>query len=63
MPAGAATAAALPRTKRVLSKIERTMTFKTCGFLYGGISRVNDDGTPRRSVLTVYATKQRLKVR
>ena len=32
-PAGAATAAALPKTNRVLSKIERTMTLKKSGFL------------------------------
>lgn len=61
MPAGAATAAALPRTKRVLSKIERTMTFKTCGFLYGGISRVNDDGTPRRSVFDSIRDETKVK--
>ena len=32
-PAGAATAIALPKTKRVLSKTERIKTFKIRGFL------------------------------
>ena len=43
-PAGAATAAALPRTKSVLSKMERTITLKKSGFLYGGSSRVKEEG-------------------
>lgn len=49
-PAGAATTIALPNTKRVLSQIERTMTFPICGFLYGGSSKVNEDGTPFNTV-------------
>lgn len=49
-PAGAATIAALPRTKRVLSNTERTITCEICGFLYGGISSVKDEGTPFKTV-------------
>ena len=49
-PAGAAAAQALPKTKIVLSKMERTMTFPICGLLYGGSSKVNEDGTPFKSV-------------
>lgn len=49
-PAGAATAAALPKTNSVRSKIERTITFPTCGFLYGGNSRVYEEGTPFKIV-------------
>ena len=37
------------------------MTFKTCGFLYGGISRVNDDGTPRRSVFDSIRDETKVK--
>lgn len=37
---------ALPRTKMVLSKIERTRTLPTCGRRYGGSSRVNEEGMP-----------------
>ena len=50
-PAGAATAAALPKTNRVLSRIERTITRKKSGFLYGGSSRVKEDGCPFKIVL------------
>ena len=45
-PAGAATAAALPRTNRVRSNTERTITLPICGRRYGGSSSVNDDGIP-----------------
>ena len=49
-PAGAATAAALPRTNSVLSRTERTITFPICGLRYGGSSKVKDDGIPFSSV-------------
>ena len=49
-PAGAATETALPKTKRVRSKIERTITFPICGFLYGGISSVKEEGNPFNKV-------------
>lgn len=49
-PAGAATAAALPRTKTVLSRSDRTSIFPICGFLNGGSSSVNEDGSPFRIV-------------
>ena len=51
IPAGAAIATALPRTNKVLSKIERTKTFTNCGLLYGGSSNTKDEGIPLRSVL------------
>ena len=38
-PAGAATAAALPKTNKVLSKIERIITFVNCGLRKEGSSR------------------------
>lgn len=50
IPAGAATAAARPRTKSVLSNTDRTITLPICGFRYGGSSSVNDDGTPFKTV-------------
>ena len=50
IPAGAATTIARPSTKSVRSKIERRITFPICGFLYGGSSRVKEDGIPRRIV-------------
>ena len=50
IPAGAATAIALPSTNSVLSNIERTNTFPICGFLYGGSSNTKDDGTPLKIV-------------
>ena len=50
-PAGAATAAARPRTKRVRSKIERIMTLPICGLRYGGSSRVKEEGMPFKMVL------------
>lgn len=49
-PAGAATTIARPRTNRVLSKIERTITFPICGFRYGGSSSVKEEGTPFNTV-------------
>lgn len=49
-PAGMADATALPKTKAVLSNKERTITLPTCGGRYGGSSRVNADGMPRKSV-------------
>lgn len=51
MPAGAATIIALPKTKSVLSNIERTITLPNCGFLYGGSSSVKKDGIPFKIVL------------
>lgn len=51
IPTGAATAIALPKTKRVLSRSDLTNTFPICGFLYGGSSKINDEGTPFRIVL------------
>ena len=41
---------ALPRTNKVLSKIDLTITFPYWGLLYGGNSSVNDEGTPFNSV-------------
>ena len=49
-PAGAATAAALPRTNTVLSIKERTSILPICGRRNGGSSSVNDDGSPLSSV-------------
>ena len=49
-PAGAATTAALPKTNKVRSKIERTITFPVCGRRYGGSSNVNEEGMPFRIV-------------
>ena len=49
-PAGAATAAALDKTKRVLSKTDLTTVRPTCGIRNGGSSRVKADGSPRRKV-------------
>ena len=49
-PAGAATNTALPRTNRVLSNIERIITFPIWGRLYGGNSKINDDGIPFKMV-------------
>lgn len=43
-PAGAATAAALPSTKSVLSKTELTIIRPIAGRLYGGSSRVKEEG-------------------
>ena len=51
IPAGAATAIALPNTNNVLSNIDLTITFPICGFLYGGSSNINDDGIPFNIVL------------
>ena len=50
-PAGAATDIALPKTNRVLSRTERTITCRKSGFRYGGSSNVKDEGSPFRSVL------------
>lgn len=50
IPAGAATAAARPRTKSVRSKTERMIILPICGGLYGGSSRVNEEGTPFKIV-------------
>lgn len=33
-------------TNSVLSNIDLIKTFPICGFLYGGSSNINDDGTP-----------------
>lgn len=45
-PIGAAMAIALPRTYNVLSNIDLIITLPICGFLNGGNSRINEDGTP-----------------
>ena len=50
-PAGAATATALFKTNKVLSKIDLTTTSVTLGIRYGGSSSVNDDGIPFKRVL------------
>ena len=50
-PAGAATKIALPRTNKVLSKMERISIFPTCGFLYGGSSKIKEEGIPFKIVL------------
>lgn len=50
-PVGAAIATALPSTNKVLSNNERTKIFPICGFLYGGSSKIKDDGTPLSTVL------------
>lgn len=50
-PAGIAITIALPNTKKVLSKIDLTITFTICGFLYGGNSKINDEGNPFKTVL------------
>ena len=50
MPAGAAMAAARPNTNSVRSRMERTIIFLTCGGRNGGISSVNEEGTPFRTV-------------
>lgn len=39
------------RTNKVLSKIDLTSIFPICGFLYGGSSKINDDGIPFKIVL------------
>ena len=49
-PAGAATAAARPSTKRVRSSTERTTTCPTRGLRKGGSSRVKEEGTPFSTV-------------
>jgi len=50
IPDGKATAQALPRTKIVRSRTERTTTSPQFGIRYGGSSIVKDDGTPLRTV-------------
>lgn len=50
IPAGTATVTARPSTNAVRSKSERTSIFKICGFLYGGISKVNAEGVPLKRV-------------
>ena len=50
IPAGAATLIALPNTNKVRSKMERTNILPNCGFLYGGSSKLKEDGTPFKSV-------------
>ena len=42
--------AALPSTKRLLSRSERTITFPICGLRNGGSSSVKWDGAPLRTV-------------
>lgn len=46
IPAGAAIEIALPNTNRVLSNKERINILPICGVLYGGSSKVKDDGSP-----------------
>ena len=50
IPAGSATETALPKTNKVLSNKERIITFPTCGVLYGGSSKVNEEGSPLSNV-------------
>ena len=50
-PAGAATSTARPKTKRVLSNTERTITFPIWGRLYGGNSKRKEDENPFKMVL------------
>lgn len=50
IPAGIDIKIALPRTKTVLSSIDLIMVSSIFGFLYGGSSRVNDDGSPFKIV-------------
>ena len=50
IPAGAATQTALPRTKTVLSKTERTITCPKRGVRYGGSSRAKLEGIPFKKV-------------
>ena len=50
IPVGAAIETALPKTKSVLSKIERTIIFPIWGFLYGGNSKVKLEGIPFKTV-------------
>lgn len=49
-PAGAATEIALPSTKIVLSITDLISILPNWGFLYGGNSNINEDGTPLRIV-------------
>ena len=51
IPIGAATATALPKTKIVLSRSDLTNILPICGFLYGGSSKMKDEGTPFKIVL------------
>lgn len=46
IPTGAATDIALPSTNRVLSKRDLIITFPICGFLYGGSSKIKEEGIP-----------------
>ena len=46
IPTGAATDIALPSTNKVLSKRDLTITFPIWGFLYGGSSKIKEDGIP-----------------
>ena len=46
IPTGAATDIALPSTNRVLSKRDLTITFPIWGFLYGGSSKIKEEGIP-----------------
>lgn len=46
IPAGAATAKALPSTNMVLSNIDLVITLIICGFLYGGNSKTKDEASP-----------------
>ena len=50
-PAGAATIIARPKTKRVLSKIERIIILPINGLRYGGNSKVKEEGNPFRIVI------------
>lgn len=51
IPAGKATHIALPRTNKVLSKIDLTITLPHFGTLYGGNSNVNEDTSPFKTVI------------
>ena len=50
-PAGAATLIALPNTNKVLSKIDLIKIFPNWGLLYGGSSKIKEEGIPFKIVL------------
>lgn len=50
IPAGAATDTALPNTNSVLSNIDLIIIFFTCGFLYGGNSKIKLELSPLSKV-------------
>ena len=50
IPAGIEMYIALPRTNIVLSSIDLMIVSSIFGFLYGGSSKVNDEGSPFKIV-------------